>query len=134
MNTNYFNRSFIFVTPMVRVNAYSCHPPAGTSSGVLSYCCSHPPPPIFSTVLYFQVVIIGAHSDSWDIGVGAVDDGGGVMITWEVLSIMRALDYQPRRTLRMVFWTAAVRPSEQLVEDDDNELLTEILRSNDNDN
>ena len=31
-----------------------------------------------------QVVIIGGHIDSWDVGMGAMDDGGGIIITWQV--------------------------------------------------
>lgn len=34
--------------------------------------------------LCFQVVIFGGHIDSWDVGVGAMDDGGGVVISWQV--------------------------------------------------
>jgi carboxypeptidase Q len=53
-----------------------------------------------------QVVIIGAHLDSWDVGTGSMDDGGGVMIAWQVLSIVKKLGLRPRRTLRLVLWTA----------------------------
>ncbi|XP_070690922.1 carboxypeptidase Q-like [Pempheris klunzingeri] len=53
-----------------------------------------------------QVVLLSGHLDSWDVGEGAMDDGGGAMISWEVLSLIRDLGLRPRRTLRTVFWTA----------------------------
>nr|XP_040020283.1 carboxypeptidase Q-like [Gasterosteus aculeatus aculeatus]XP_040020285.1 carboxypeptidase Q-like [Gasterosteus aculeatus aculeatus] len=53
-----------------------------------------------------QVVLLSGHLDSWDVGQGAMDDGGGVMISWEVLSLIKDLGLRPRRTLRTVLWTA----------------------------
>lgn len=53
-----------------------------------------------------EVVIVGGHIDSWDVGTGSMDDGGGVMISWQVLSILQKLNLKPRRTLRLVLWTA----------------------------
>ena len=32
----------------------------------------------------FQYVIFGGHIDSWDVGTGAMDDGGGVIVSWQV--------------------------------------------------
>ncbi|GAM17700.1 hypothetical protein SAMD00019534_008750 [Acytostelium subglobosum LB1] len=52
-----------------------------------------------------QVVVIGGHIDSWDVGQGAVDDGGGVMVAWEAVRLMKALGIQPLRTVRVVAWT-----------------------------
>ncbi|KYQ99779.1 peptidase M28 domain-containing protein [Tieghemostelium lacteum] len=52
-----------------------------------------------------QVVVIGGHIDSWDVGQGAVDDGGGVMVAYETLVLLKALGIQPKRTIRMVAWT-----------------------------
>ncbi|KAF3839978.1 hypothetical protein F7725_018695 [Dissostichus mawsoni] len=46
------------------------------------------------------------HLDSWDVGQGAMDDGGGAMISWEALSLIKELGLRPRRTLRAVLWTA----------------------------
>ncbi|KAF9999141.1 hypothetical protein BGZ80_004434 [Entomortierella chlamydospora] len=43
---------------------------------------------------------------SWDIGVGAVDDGAGCFIAWETLRQLSRLQRPPRRTVRVVFWTA----------------------------
>ena len=52
-----------------------------------------------------QVVAIGGHLDSWDVGTGALDDGGGCVITWEALRLMKKLHLRPRRTVRVVLWT-----------------------------
>jgi carboxypeptidase Q len=52
-----------------------------------------------------EVVVIGGHLDSWDVGAGASDDGGGCVATWEALRLMKKLDLQPRRTVRVVLWT-----------------------------
>ncbi|XP_062607867.1 carboxypeptidase Q-like [Saccostrea cucullata] len=53
-----------------------------------------------------QVVLVSGHLDSWDVGQGAMDDGGGAFISWQALSIIRQLGLQPKRTIRMVMWTA----------------------------
>lgn len=52
-----------------------------------------------------EVVVIGGHLDSWDVGAGAIDDGGGCIAAWEALRLMRSLGLQPRRTVRLVLWT-----------------------------
>lgn len=52
-----------------------------------------------------EVVVIGGHIDSWDVGQGAHDDGGGVMAALEAVALIRKLGLQPRRTIRVVFWT-----------------------------
>ncbi|XP_012499114.1 PREDICTED: carboxypeptidase Q [Propithecus coquereli] len=53
-----------------------------------------------------QVVLVSGHLDSWDVGQGAIDDGGGAFISWEALSLIRDLGLRPKRTLRLVLWTA----------------------------
>ncbi|XP_033836291.1 carboxypeptidase Q-like [Periophthalmus magnuspinnatus] len=53
-----------------------------------------------------QVVLLSGHLDSWDVGQGAMDDGGGAMISWEALSLIKDLGLRPKRTLRAVLWTA----------------------------
>jgi carboxypeptidase Q len=52
-----------------------------------------------------EVVVIGGHLDSWDVGAGASDDGGGCIVTWEALRLMKKLNLRPRRTVRVVLWT-----------------------------
>lgn len=52
-----------------------------------------------------EVVVLGGHTDSWDVGQGAMDDAGGVVVAWEALRLMKALGLQPRRTVRVVGWT-----------------------------
>jgi carboxypeptidase Q len=52
-----------------------------------------------------EVVVVGGHLDSWDVGAGASDDGGGCVVAWEALRIMKKLNLRPRRTVRVVLWT-----------------------------
>jgi carboxypeptidase Q len=52
-----------------------------------------------------EVVVVSGHIDSWDVGAGATDDGGGCIVTWEALRLMKKLNLRPRRTLRVVLWT-----------------------------
>ena len=52
-----------------------------------------------------EIVLLGAHIDSWDVGTGAADDGVGCMVTWESLRLMKKLGLRPRRTVRLVLFT-----------------------------
>ena len=52
-----------------------------------------------------EVVVLGGHIDSWDVGQGAVDDGGGAVAAWEAVRLMHELGLRPRRTVRVVLWT-----------------------------
>jgi carboxypeptidase Q len=52
-----------------------------------------------------EVVVVSGHFDSWDIGSGTTDDGGGCVVTWEALRLMTKLNLRPRRTIRVVLWT-----------------------------
>jgi carboxypeptidase Q len=52
-----------------------------------------------------EVVVLGGHIDSWDVGQGAMDDGGGVVAAWEAVKLLRRLNLRPRRTVRVVLWT-----------------------------
>ena len=52
-----------------------------------------------------EIVVIGGHIDSWDVGQGAQDDGCGCVVAMEALTILRKLKLKPRRTIRVVLWT-----------------------------
>jgi carboxypeptidase Q len=52
-----------------------------------------------------DIVAIGCHIDSWDVGAGATDDGGGCVAMWEAVRVLKRLELRPRRTIRVVFWT-----------------------------
>jgi carboxypeptidase Q len=52
-----------------------------------------------------EIVVLGGHLDSWDVGQGAHDDGGGCVISMEAVRLIHALGLKPRRTLRVVLWT-----------------------------
>jgi len=52
-----------------------------------------------------EVVVLGGHIDSWDVGQGAMDDGGGIVAAWHALKVIKRLGLHPRRTLRLVMWT-----------------------------
>jgi carboxypeptidase Q len=52
-----------------------------------------------------EVVVVSGHLDSWDVGTGAMDDGGGVVAAWEAVRLMQRLGLHPRRTVRVVAWT-----------------------------
>jgi carboxypeptidase Q len=52
-----------------------------------------------------EVVVVSGHFDSWDVGTGSTDDGGGCVVTWEALRLMKRLNLRPRRTVRVVLFT-----------------------------
>lgn len=52
-----------------------------------------------------EIVLLGGHLDSWDVGTGASDDAVGCIITWEAARLMAKLGIRPRRTIRVVLWT-----------------------------
>lgn len=52
-----------------------------------------------------EIVLLGCHIDSWDVGTGASDDAVGCIVTWEAARLMQALGIRPRRTLRIVLFT-----------------------------
>lgn len=53
-----------------------------------------------------KVVVVSGHIDSWDVGQGAMDDGGGIFISWTALKLLKHLGLRSRRTIRMIMWTA----------------------------
>lgn len=52
-----------------------------------------------------EVVVLGGHLDSWDVGQGAHDDGAGVIAAWQAVVLMKQIGLSPRRTVRVVAWT-----------------------------
>ena len=52
-----------------------------------------------------EIVLIGGHFDSWDVGQGAHDDGGGCIVAWETIRLLKELGLKPRRTIRVVLFT-----------------------------
>ena len=52
-----------------------------------------------------EVVVLGGHLDSWDVGQGAMDDLGGFVAAWEAVRLLKRLGLTPRRTIRVVGWT-----------------------------
>ncbi len=51
-----------------------------------------------------EVVVLGGHIDSWDVGQGAQDDGSGIMGTLAAVREIQKLGLKPKRTIRVVFW------------------------------
>ena len=52
-----------------------------------------------------EVVVIGGHIDSWDVGQGAQDDGAGIVTCMEAAAVLRKLGLKPHRTIRVVLFT-----------------------------
>jgi carboxypeptidase Q len=52
-----------------------------------------------------EVVMLGAHLDSWHAGTGATDNGAGTIVMMEAVRILKALDLKPRRTIRIGLWS-----------------------------
>ena len=51
-----------------------------------------------------EIIAIGGHLDSWDVNEGAHDDGAGIVQTMEILRVMKAINYIPKRTIRFVLF------------------------------
>ncbi len=51
-----------------------------------------------------QIITIGGHLDSWDIGEGAHDDGAGIVQSMEIINLFKTLGYQPKHTIRVVLF------------------------------
>ncbi len=52
-----------------------------------------------------EIVLLGAHIDSWDVGQGASDDGAGCVAVMEAVRLLRSAGLIPRRTVRVVLFT-----------------------------
>ncbi|NNM15535.1 MAG: M20/M25/M40 family metallo-hydrolase [Bacteroidia bacterium] len=51
-----------------------------------------------------EIIVVGGHLDSWDVGQGAHDDGAGCVHSMEVLQLFKMMNYRPDRTVRCVLW------------------------------
>ena len=51
-----------------------------------------------------EIMVVGGHLDSWDLGDGSHDDGAGVVQSMEVLRLFKKINYRPKRTLRVVLY------------------------------
>ena len=60
--------------------------------------------PGIDPVLRDEVVLIGAHLDSWHTATGATDNADGVTAVMEAMRILKAVNARPRRTIRVVLW------------------------------
>lgn len=52
-----------------------------------------------------EIVVMGGHIDSWDVGQGAQDDASGCAAAWQAVQLVKSLGLRPRRTLRICLWT-----------------------------
>lgn len=82
----------------VRIKVDSSEVPAAQSGNVIAEVVGREAPE--------EIVVIGAHLDSWDLGTGAIDDGAGVGITMAALELIKDAGLAPRRTIRLVLWGA----------------------------
>lgn len=57
------------------------------------------------TDLKDEIVMLGGHMDSWHSGTGATDNAAGCAVTMEAMRILKALNLQPRRTIRIALWS-----------------------------
>ncbi len=85
------------ITPTLKLYMEAKDHGEAPSANVLAEIVGHEKPE--------EIVVIGGHIDSWDVGTGAHDDGAGCVAAMEALNILRKLDLKPRRTIRVVLWT-----------------------------
>ncbi len=85
------------ITPVVRLKMSARTRPDVKSRNVIAELRGREKPD--------EVIVIGGHIDSWDVGQGAQDDGGGCVAAWEAIRLMKSLGLRPRRTIRLVLWT-----------------------------
>jgi carboxypeptidase Q len=83
--------------PVVRLEMAAQMLPPGPSRNVVAELVGRDRPE--------EIVVLGGHIDSWDVGTGAMDDGGGSVVAWEAVRLLARLGLRPRRTLRVVLWT-----------------------------
>src|SRR5437764_14369855 len=52
-----------------------------------------------------EIVMLGAHLDSWHGGTGATDNGAGSVVAMEIVRVLKTLGVQPKRTIRIALWS-----------------------------
>lgn len=85
-------------TVKVRLKLTPSHPGTVTSQNVIAEVRGREKPD--------EIILIGAHLDSWDQGTGAIDDGAGVAIVTTAAKLIRDLPQRPKRTIRVVLFGA----------------------------
>jgi len=85
-------------TPVVRVTMGARTLPPAKSRNVIAEIRGSERPD--------EVIVLGGHIDSWDVGQGAMDDAGGCVAAWEALRLIKQSGIRPKRTIRVVLWTA----------------------------
>jgi hypothetical protein len=84
------------VTVRLFLGGHLADPPLAPSANVVAEILGSEKPE--------EVVVIGAHLDSWDLGTGAIDDGAGVAMVLDTMRIAASMPRPPRRTLRAVLF------------------------------
>jgi carboxypeptidase Q len=51
-----------------------------------------------------DVVVVSGHLDSWDLGTGSIDDGAGLVVSMQVIQVLKQLGIHPKRTVRFIGW------------------------------
>lgn len=80
-----------------------------------------------------EIIVLGGHIDSWDVGTGMMDDGGGSIASWQALKLIKQLGLTPKRTIRVVLWTneenglAGGNEYKRWVEEDEKSLEKHVL-------
>ncbi|MFV1884974.1 MAG: M28 family metallopeptidase [Balneola sp.] len=80
-----------------------------------------------------EIIVLGGHIDSWDVGTGMMDDGGGCVAAWEALRLIKESGLTPKRTIRVVLWTneenglVGANEYRRWVEEDEKSLDNHIL-------
>ncbi|HKO61115.1 MAG TPA: M28 family metallopeptidase [Pyrinomonadaceae bacterium] len=85
------------VTPTLRLRMEAKFLPDAESANVIAEIRGSEKPD--------EIVLVSGHYDSWDVGQGAHDDGGGCIVAWEAVRLLKELGLRPRRTIRAVLYT-----------------------------
>ncbi|MEQ9310615.1 MAG: M28 family metallopeptidase [Balneolaceae bacterium] len=80
-----------------------------------------------------EIIVLGGHIDSWDVGTGMMDDGGGSVAAWQALKLIKELGLSPKRTIRVVLWTneenglAGANEYKRWAEEEENSIENHVL-------